>query len=40
VTSTTASTQAYSLYLDGRYLWNKHPGDIVWQAIEHQDRAA
>ena len=39
VTSTTANTEAYSLYLEGRYLWNKRPGDVVWQAIERFERA-
>jgi TolB-like protein/Tfp pilus assembly protein PilF len=34
VTSTTSNTKAYSAYLEGRYLWNKRPGDIVWQALE------
>jgi TolB-like protein/tetratricopeptide (TPR) repeat protein len=39
VTSTTSNTQAYSLYLEGRYLWNKRPGDVVWQALERFERA-
>ena len=39
VTSTTASTQAYTLYLEGRYLWNKRPGDVVWQALDRFERA-
>ena len=39
VTSTTSSTEAYSLYLEGRYLWNKRPGDVVWQAIDRFERA-
>ena len=39
VTSTTANTQAYSLYLEGRYLWNKRPGDVVWQALDRFERA-
>jgi tetratricopeptide (TPR) repeat protein len=39
VTSTTSSTQAYSLYLEGRYLWNKRPGDVVWQALDRFERA-
>ena len=30
VTSKTSNTEAYSLYLEGRYLWNKRPGDVVW----------
>ena len=29
VTSKTSNTEAYSLYLEGRYLWNKRPGDVV-----------
>ena len=39
VTSTTSSTQAYSLYLEGRYLWNKRPGDVVWQALARFEQA-
>ena len=39
VTSTTPSAEAYSLYLEGRYLWNKRPGDIVWQALDRFERA-
>lgn len=39
VTSTTTSSEAYSLYLEGRYLWNKRPGDVVWQAIDRFERA-
>jgi TolB-like protein/tetratricopeptide (TPR) repeat protein len=39
VTSTTANHEAYSLYLEGRYLWNKRPGDVVWQALERFERA-
>jgi TolB-like protein/tetratricopeptide (TPR) repeat protein len=39
ITSTTANTEAYSLYLEGRYLWNKRPGDVVWQAIDRFERA-
>lgn len=39
VTSTTASTEAYSLYLEGRYLWNKRPGEVVWQALDRFERA-
>jgi TolB-like protein/tetratricopeptide (TPR) repeat protein len=39
VTSTTSNTEAYSLYLEGRYLWNKRPGDVVWQALERFERA-
>ena len=33
VTSTTSKTEAHVLYLEGRYLWNKRPGDVVWQAL-------
>jgi TolB-like protein/Tfp pilus assembly protein PilF len=39
VTSTTSNTAAYSLYLEGRYLWNKRPGDVVWQALDRFERA-
>ena len=39
VTSTTSNTKAYSLYLEGRYLWNKRPGDVVWQALERFEQA-
>jgi TolB-like protein/tetratricopeptide (TPR) repeat protein len=39
VTSTTSSTEAYSLYLEGRYLWNKRPGDVAWQALDRFERA-
>src|SRR5688572_367565 len=39
VTSKTSHSEAYSLYLEGRYLWNKRPGDVVWQAIDRFERA-
>ena len=39
VTSTTVKTEAYTLYLEGRYLWNKRPGDVVWQALDRFERA-
>jgi TolB-like protein/tetratricopeptide (TPR) repeat protein len=39
VTSKTSDNEAYSLYLEGRYLWNKRPGDVVWQAIDRFERA-
>jgi TolB-like protein/Tfp pilus assembly protein PilF len=39
VTSKTSHNEAYSLYLEGRYLWNKRPGDVVWQAIDRFERA-
>lgn len=39
VTSTTTNTDAYSLYLEGRYLWNKRPGEVVWQALDRFERA-
>lgn len=39
VTSTTTNTDAYSLYLEGRHLWNKRPGEVVWQAIDRFERA-
>jgi TolB-like protein/Flp pilus assembly protein TadD len=39
VTSTTKSAKAYSFYLEGRYLWNKRPGDVVWQALERFEQS-
>jgi TolB-like protein/Tfp pilus assembly protein PilF len=39
VSSTTTNSKAYSLYLEGRYLWNKRPGDVVWQALERFEQA-
>jgi TolB-like protein/Flp pilus assembly protein TadD len=39
VTSKTSNNEAYSLYLEGRFLWNKRPGDVVWQALERFQRA-
>jgi len=39
VTSTTTSARAYSLYLEGRYLWNKRPGEVVWQALERFEQS-
>jgi TolB-like protein/Tfp pilus assembly protein PilF len=39
VTSKTSNNEAYSLFLEGRYLWNKRPGDGVWQALERFERA-
>ncbi|HEU4693150.1 MAG TPA: winged helix-turn-helix domain-containing protein [Vicinamibacterales bacterium] len=39
VTSKTSKNEAYSLYLEGRYLWNKRPGDVVWQALDRFERA-
>jgi TolB-like protein/Tfp pilus assembly protein PilF len=39
VTSKTAKSDAYSLYLEGRYLWNKRPGEVVWQALDRFERA-
>jgi TolB-like protein len=39
VTSTTSHAEAYSLFLEGRYLWNKRPGDVVWQALDRFERA-
>ena len=39
VTSTTSNNEAYSLFLEGRYLWNKRPGDVMWQAMERFERA-
>ena len=39
VTSTTSNAEVYSLYLEGRYLWNKRPGNEVWQALDCFERA-
>jgi len=39
VTSKTSKSEAYSLFLEGRYLWNKRPGDVVWQALDRFERA-
>jgi tetratricopeptide (TPR) repeat protein len=39
ITSKTSDNEAYSLYLEGRYFWNKRPGDVVWQAIDRFERA-
>jgi TolB-like protein/Tfp pilus assembly protein PilF len=39
VTSKTSRNEAYSSYLEGRYLWNKRPGDVVWQALDRFERA-
>ena len=39
VTATTSNARAYSAYLEGRYLWNKRPGDVVWQALEKFEEA-
>jgi TolB-like protein/Tfp pilus assembly protein PilF len=39
ITSTTSKNEAYSLYLEGRYLWNKRPGNVVWQALDRFQRA-
>jgi TolB-like protein/Tfp pilus assembly protein PilF len=39
VTSTTSNSEAYSLFLEGRYLWNKRPGDVAWQALDRFERA-
>jgi DNA-binding winged helix-turn-helix (wHTH) protein len=30
---------AYDLYVEGRYLWNRRPGDVVWKALECFQRA-
>ena len=38
VTSKTSNVEAYSLYLEGRYLWNKRPGDVVWHALDRFER--
>jgi TolB-like protein/Flp pilus assembly protein TadD len=39
VTSKTSDNAAYSLYLEGRYFWNKRPGDVVWHALDRFERA-
>lgn len=26
--------EVYELYLQGRYLWNQRPGDVVWRSLE------
>jgi hypothetical protein len=39
VTSTTSNAKAYAEYLEGRYLWNKRPGDVVWQALQKSEEA-
>jgi serine/threonine-protein kinase len=39
ITSKTSNAEAYSLYLEGRYLWNKRPGEVVWQALDRFERA-
>jgi TolB-like protein/Tfp pilus assembly protein PilF len=39
ITSKTSKNEAYSLYLEGRYLWNKRPGNVVWQALDRFQRA-
>lgn len=39
ITSKTSKNEAYSLFLEGRYLWNKRPGDVVWQALDRFQRA-
>jgi len=31
---------AYELYLQGRYLWNRRPGEATWQALECFQQAA
>jgi TolB-like protein len=31
---------AWELYLQGRYLWNRRPGDVVWKALECFEKAA
>jgi tetratricopeptide (TPR) repeat protein len=30
---------AYDLYLQGRYLWNRRPGEVVWRALECFEQA-
>jgi TolB-like protein/Tfp pilus assembly protein PilF len=39
ITSKTSKNEAYSLYLEGRYLWNKRPGNVVWEALDRFQRA-
>lgn len=31
--------EAYELYLQGRYHWNRRPGDVVWEALRCFERA-
>jgi TolB-like protein/Tfp pilus assembly protein PilF len=31
--------EAYELYLQGRYFWNRRPGEVVWQALERFEKA-
>jgi tetratricopeptide (TPR) repeat protein len=33
------SFAAYELYLQGRYYWNRRPGDVVWQALRCFEQA-
>ncbi|HET9267734.1 MAG TPA: winged helix-turn-helix domain-containing protein, partial [Vicinamibacterales bacterium] len=35
-----ASPEAYDLYLQGRYFWNRRPGDATWRALECFEKAA
>jgi len=30
---------AYDLYVQGRYLWNRRPGEVVWRALECFEKA-
>jgi TolB-like protein/Tfp pilus assembly protein PilF len=39
VSSKTSRSNAYTLYLEGRYFWNKRPGDVVWDALDRFERA-
>jgi serine/threonine-protein kinase len=31
--------EVYELYLQGRYLWNQRPGDVVWRSLECFEKA-
>jgi adenylate cyclase len=40
VAPTRTNSRAHDLYLQGRYLWNRRPGEVVWQAIRLFEEAA
>ena len=35
----THNTEAYQLYVKGRYLWNKRTGEALWKSIEYFNQA-
>jgi tetratricopeptide (TPR) repeat protein len=35
----TVAAAAWDLYIQGRYLWNRRPGEVVWQARECFEKA-